>query len=186
MILLAGSDACLERFNVLPSSTAGRPTKSVQLLILLPPISDYWPPPHKEGELERQPRWLYFTPFSLPYTQGCLHTHIICLLVFIYAHTDKHAAAWTLKIRSRSCEERGGGVALMKYACMCLCLFVSVCFSFFWGGGVLLYRTSWEWRAFQTGDRLRTTSSHIQGKQLKNKHLIAKPPNGYRTADDRH
>lgn len=23
----------------------------------------------------------------------------------------------------------------MKYACMCLCLFVSVCFSFFWGGG---------------------------------------------------
>lgn len=186
MILLAGSDACLERFNVLPSSTAGRLTKSVQLLILLPPISDYWPPPHKEGELERQPRWLYFTPFSLPYTQGCLRTHIICLLVFIYTHTDKHAAAWTLKIRSRSCEERGeGGVALMKYACMCLCLFVSVCFSFFWGGG-LLYRTSWEWRAFQTGDRLRTTSSHIQGKQLKNKQLIAKPPNGYRTADDRH
>lgn len=135
MILLAGSDAYLERFNVLPSSTAGRPTKSVQLLILLPPISDYWLPPHKEGELERQPRWLYFTPFSLPYTQGCLHTHIICLLVFIYTHTDKHAAAWTLKIRSRSCEERGGGgVALMKYACMCLCLFVSVCFSFFWGG----------------------------------------------------
>lgn len=26
----------------------------------------------------------------------------------------------------------------MKYACMCLCLFVSVCFSFFWGGGATL------------------------------------------------
>lgn len=135
MILLAGSDACLERFNVLPSSTAGRPTKSVQLLILLPPISDYWPPPHKEGELERQPRWLYFTPFSLPYTQGCLHTHIICLLVFIYAHTDKHAAAWTLKIRSRSCEERGGGGLLWWSMPVCVCVCLCLCVFLFSGGG---------------------------------------------------
>lgn len=45
----------------------------------------------------------------------------------------------------------------MKYACMCLCLFVSVCFSFFWGGG-----------CYSTG-------------RPENE-----PPNGYRTADDRH
>ncbi len=165
----------------LPSSVADRLTEPVQLLILFPPNSDYWPQSRGEGDWTWKATsvTVLHTYFVCLHTQQPLHTwmhtHTLCLSPLF--HTDKQAAAWTLKIRSWSCE-RGG----MKYVCACLCLFVSVCVCFSSsaeGEGDLLYRTSWEWRASETEDEPRTTSSPPHSKQGSHAiQIITQAPEG--------
>lgn len=90
-----------------------------------------------------------FSQNALTHMDARTHTHTLCLSPsHTRTHIDKHAAAWTLKIRSWSCEREGGGgggiwgggVARMMcvHVCVCLCVF----FFFSGGGGGPLYRTS--------------------------------------------
>lgn len=101
------------------------------------------------------------TYFSALYTW--MHIHTLFVPPF-HTHTDKHTAAWTLKIRSWSCERERGG--LLRWS-MCVCVCVCLCLFFFFsrGGEGLHYRTSWEWRSSETRDEAHTTSSHTHSKQ---------------------
>lgn len=76
-----------------------------------------------------------FSQYALTHMDARTHTHTLCLSpLHTRTHIDKHAAAWTLKIRSWSCEREGGGGGgiwggggLLGW---CVCMFVSVCVCF--------------------------------------------------------